>query len=76
MIIGRDRYENTTLTVRGMSCEHCCEAIKKGLKSLAGVVGVEVDLSGNKVEVDFDPSQVSEAGIKQKIMDLGYQVEG
>lgn len=33
------------ITVRGMSCGHCAEAVTKALKSLPGVSRVQVDLA-------------------------------
>ena len=43
--------QTVTLTVEGMSCNHCVGAIKDGLTSLPGVEEVAVDLATGKVEV-------------------------
>ncbi|MDR1736390.1 MAG: cation transporter, partial [Oscillospiraceae bacterium] len=41
----------TTLTVRGMSCAHCENAVKKALSALDGVTSVNVSLASGTAEV-------------------------
>jgi len=41
------------LRVEGMSCSHCASAVEKALRKIEGVVGVRVDLTGNKAEVEY-----------------------
>ncbi|HWQ89355.1 MAG TPA: copper chaperone CopZ [Desulfitobacteriaceae bacterium] len=67
--------ENTTLSVRGMSCSHCENSIKKAVGALNGVYEVRVDLAGKKVTVDYDPAKVNIAAIREAIEDQGYDVE-
>lgn len=66
--------EIRTLTVNGMSCEHCVKAIKGAAGSLNGVDSVDVDLKSKKVTVEFDPEKVTVALIKDSIEDQGYDV--
>lgn len=40
------------LRVRGMSCQHCAEAVRSGLLELPGVRDVRVSLKDGRVEVD------------------------
>ncbi|MEH7502622.1 copper ion binding protein [Neobacillus drentensis] len=60
--------EKTTLKVNGMSCGHCLKAIEGRVGELTGVESVKVD-------VEFNPSDVSVNKIKETIEDQGYDVE-
>lgn len=66
--------ETKILNVEGMSCSHCENAVKKAVGALCGVDGVEVDLKGKKVTVQFDPGKVTAGAIKEAIEDQGYDV--
>ena len=63
-----------TLTVEGMSCGHCKNAVETALKEVAGVKEAEVDLDNNQVEVRF--TDVDEKDLIAAIEDSGpYQVK-
>ena len=64
--------KNVTLQVRGMSCQHCVNAIEKALKEI-GAEG-KVDLQNNKVDVSYDEQQLSLEKIKEAIEEQGYDV--
>ncbi|HYE69573.1 MAG TPA: copper chaperone CopZ [Anaerovoracaceae bacterium] len=66
--------KNITLNVEGMSCSHCVNAVTKAVTTLEGVSGVNVDLEGKTVTVDYDPVQLSLESIKAAIEDEGYDV--
>ncbi|MGD6815972.1 copper chaperone CopZ [Metabacillus sp. 113a] len=66
---------NTTLTVDGMSCEHCVKAVEGSVGELAGVESVKVSLQQGKVEVRFQPEKVTLEKIKETIDDQGYDVK-
>jgi len=66
--------KNITLNVEGMSCSHCVNAVTKAVTALEGVSGVNVDLEGKTVTVDYDAEQVSLESIKEAIEDEGYDV--
>lgn len=63
-----------TLTVEGMSCGHCAEAITKTVGSLAGVTRVEVNLAAKTVAVEYD--QAMPEAICAAIDDQGFEVVG
>lgn len=63
------------ITVPDMSCGHCEATVTEAVRSVAGVVDVQVDLESKKVTVKFDESKTNEAAIKQAIADSGYEVE-
>ncbi|MDR6224833.1 copper chaperone CopZ [Desmospora profundinema] len=66
--------EKATLTVKGMSCDHCVRAIKDNIGKLDGVKQVEVHLQEGKVDVAFDSQRVSLGKITETIEDQGYDV--
>lgn len=67
--------ENITLTVKGMSCNHCVNAVEKSVGSLEGVHEVNVQLDAGKVTVAYDKNVVTVEKIKETIDDQGYDVE-
>jgi copper chaperone len=66
--------EKVTLTVTGMSCGHCVNAIEGNVGKLNGVSDVKVHLSEGKVDVAFDSAVISLDAIKETIDDQGYDV--
>ncbi|GAK05616.1 copper(I) chaperone CopZ [Geomicrobium sp. JCM 19037] len=65
---------NTTLNVTGMSCGHCVKAIESSVGEMNGVASVVVHLDENKVDVNFNDSEVTLDKIKEEIEDQGYDV--
>ena len=65
--------EKIILTVEGMSCSHCENAVKKAVSAINGVSSVAVELSAKTVTINCD-SDVSMAVIKEAIEDQGYDV--
>ena len=62
-----------TVTVKGMSCNHCVMSVTKALTKLDGIQDVYVDLQ--KGEVRFDNTKVVALDkIEKAITDAGYQV--
>jgi len=68
--------DTITLTVTGMTCGGCENAVKRGLARLRGVSDVSASHSDSRVAVTFDPSAVSPDEIRAKIEALGYTVAG
>lgn len=67
--------EKLILNVKGMSCMHCVNAVKRALSSLDGVKQADVVLSTGKVTVEYEPAKVSADNMKKAISDEGYIVE-
>ncbi|MGE3275561.1 MAG: heavy-metal-associated domain-containing protein [Vicinamibacterales bacterium] len=65
-----------TLTVTGMTCGGCENAVKRALSMMDGVDHVTASHGENRVELDYDPAKVQVPAIRQKIEALGYQVQG
>ena len=57
--------------VQGMSCNHCAKAVTQAVQQLDPQAQVQVDLPGQKVEVES--TQAREA-IAKAIADEGYAV--
>jgi copper chaperone len=64
-----------SLTVKGMSCGHCVNAIETNVGKLSGVNNVTVNLADGKVDVDFNPDAVTLKQIIETIEDQGYDIE-
>lgn len=71
----KSTIEKVTLNVTGMSCGHCVNSVEGSVGSLSGVQNVKVHLSEGKVDVEFNPQEVSLEKIKETIDDQGYDVE-
>jgi copper ion binding protein len=63
----------TTITVQGMTCGHCVAAVEQEIGQLAGVTGVDVDLTTGLVVIasaaELDPTVVAAA-----VDEAGYEV--
>lgn len=65
-----------TWKVEGMSCQHCVRAVQQAAGSVAGVSGVEVNLSKGEVRFDYAEGRVSLPLVRQAIEAQGYPVRG
>ncbi len=63
-----------TLSVPGISCEHCKTTIEQTVGELPGVGAVQVDISARTVDVDFDEAAVDLEQIIETIEEVGYEV--
>ena len=66
--------EQMTLTVYGMSCGHCVNAIESSVGKMNGVSEVYVHLNQGKVEIHFNSDSVSIEELKEVIEEQGYEV--
>ena len=65
---------NTTITVKGMACNHCVMAVKKALMELEGVTGAEVDLQKGQATFEHDKA-VDMGTVKNRLEIAGYDIE-
>lgn len=63
------------MQVGGMDCTGCALKIETSLQRLAGVTEVSVSVATERLMVSYDPEQVSEADIQNRIRALGYSVK-
>jgi copper chaperone len=66
--------ETLQLTVTGMTCGGCENAVKFSLKRINGVEDVSASHKANVVDVTFDQNRVTPEVIRTTIEALGYQV--
>jgi Zn2+/Cd2+-exporting ATPase len=61
--------------VSGMDCGSCAKTIEASLRKTAGINQVSVSFATGRLEVSYDPIQVSETAIGDRVTALGYTVE-
>lgn len=66
--------EKHTLTVEGMTCNHCKMAVEKAVRALPGVLAAEVDLAAKSLKVDVDCAKSSLDDVKKAVDEAGYKV--
>ena len=59
-------------TVTGMTCSACSAHVEKAVSKLEGVSGVNVNLLGGIMQVDYDPAAQSPDSIIAAVVDSGY----
>ena len=62
-----------TVTVQGMTCGHCVEAVRSEVAKIDGVTGVEVDLESGRVDIDSD-RPVAEADLRAAVDEAGDEL--
>lgn len=67
---------DTTINVRGMSCNHCVMTMERGLGQLPGVKRVTVDLKAQKVTLSHEGEPPTDDKLRAAIDDLGYEYGG
>lgn len=61
------------ITIEGMSCEHCVQAVANALRELKGVTGAAVGLEKKQTTVELS-ADVTDAMLKEAIEEAGYSV--
>ena len=64
------------LQVGGMDCTSCAMKIEGAVEKLAGVTEISVVVATGRMIVTYNPEQVSEADIQQRVTALGYTIGG
>jgi Cu+-exporting ATPase len=67
-------HEKIMLQIGGMSCINCAKSIEKALNKREGVYNAIINFAAEKLTVEYNPEQISVAGIKKTVQDVGYQV--
>jgi copper chaperone CopZ len=63
------------LKVNGIHCNGCATKIKNGLNVLNPQIVSEVNIETGDVKVEFNKNEISVNAIKEKIIEVGFQVE-
>jgi P-type Cu+ transporter len=64
-----------TFTVSGMTCASCVQSVEKATRKLKGVKESSVNLTTEKMVIQYDSSLLSTAGIKKAVSDVGYEAQ-
>jgi copper chaperone len=64
-----------SITVKGMSCNHCRMSVTKALEAIPGVTGVNVDLLSGRASFE-EAAPVDLAVVKKAIEKIGFEVVG
>jgi copper chaperone len=65
--------QTRTLSVDGMSCEHCTQSVAEALVGVEGVAEVTVDLDSAEATVSLD-GNVSHDRLAEAVAEAGYEV--
>jgi len=71
--INKRRITMPEITVKGMSCGHCAQAVTRALESLAGVSEVRVDLATGKVTFAA-ATTISPDDLARTVRAAGYEL--
>lgn len=69
------RIEFTVTGKERIRCSGCESRIRFGLQRLAGVQHVAADARTQRVTIAFDPAQVTLDRLREKLDELGFEVE-
>ncbi|MBS4727937.1 heavy-metal-associated domain-containing protein [Mycobacterium sp. SM1] len=64
-----------TVTVSGMTCEHCVKSVREEVGNIPGVTAVDVDLASGKMTVKSD-GPIDADAVKNAVEEAGYQLAG
>jgi len=67
--------ETRTISVTGMSCDHCATAIRTEIGRLAGVTEIDVDVPAGTAHVTGDPLPDDQA-LRAAVEEAGYELAG
>ncbi len=66
--------KNWSVTVSGMSCEHCVKRVSKALAEIDGVTRVDVNLATGLAQVTYDDAKVRPDQLSAAVVEAGYEV--
>jgi len=66
------KSEKAHIHITGMTCTTCAATIEKGLAETPGVEQANVNFASEKASIEYDPSKIDLAKIKNTISQLGY----
>jgi Cu+-exporting ATPase len=68
------KTEKARIHITGMTCTTCAATIEKGLAETLGVEQAKVSFASEKASIEYDPTKVDLAKIKNTISQIGYGV--
>jgi len=67
--------EKVQLTVTGMTCGVCENAVRRAVRQIDGVEEVTASHTANQVDVTFDADKANAEMIRERIEAAGYEVK-
>lgn len=64
------QLKTVTLTIEGMTCQHCVRAVREALEKVPATIVKSVEIGS--ATVDYEPDRVSEDALAEAIADEGY----
>ena len=65
-----------SVKIKGMSCASCASRIEKVLNKMDGIIKANVNLTSEKLNLEFDENKISFKEIEEKIEKLGFYLKG
>lgn len=62
------------LSIDGMTCDGCANAVRKALERTPGVAAAGVTLTPAQASISYDPSRTGPAALRAAIEDAGFDV--
>ena len=72
----KKEWEQTALSVGGMSCAACVVRVERALAEIEGVEKAAVNFATEKAQVTYDPGKVDLEKLRKAIEEAGYQFRG
>src|SRR5579859_1213087 len=63
-----------TLPIIGMTCANCVSTIERNVRKLPGIQGANVNLANERLNVVYDPTQLTHDDIVARVRKAGYDV--
>ena len=67
--------ETRSISVTGMSCDHCARAVQAEVGKLPGIADVDVDVTAGRVRITAEPLP-DDAALREAIEEAGYEFAG
>jgi P-type Cu+ transporter len=61
--------------ISGMTCASCVQSVEKATRKLDGVIESNVNMATEKMVIQYDPTMVTVADIKNAVADAGYEAQ-
>ena len=68
------KSDKASVHIIGMTCTTCAATIEKGLSETLGVEQADVNFAAEKASIEYDPTKIDLAKIKNTVSQLGYGV--
>lgn len=65
---------NVSLTITGMTCASCANAVERGVSKVQGVSSANVNFATEKLTLNYDSELVTLDLIKDTVKEVGYGV--